>query len=50
MDAHERRALPEGWECKKLIDALLTLENGSRPKGGLVQRPDAEGVRGELKR
>lgn len=35
MDAHERRALPEGWECKKLIDALLTLENGSRPKGGV---------------
>lgn len=31
---HERRALPEGWEWKRLIDALLTLESGSRPKGG----------------
>ncbi|MDD5474082.1 MAG: restriction endonuclease subunit S [Candidatus Methanoperedens sp.] len=42
MDAHEGRALPEGWEWKRLIDVLLSLENGARPKGGVDNI--AEGV------
>ncbi len=32
---HDRRALPEGWEWKRLIDVLSSLENGARPKGGV---------------
>jgi type I restriction enzyme S subunit len=31
----ERRAMPEGWEWKRLIEVLLSLENGARPKGGV---------------
>jgi len=31
----ERRALPEEWKSKMLIDVLLSLENGTRPKGGV---------------
>jgi type I restriction enzyme S subunit len=27
--------LPEGWDRKRLIDVLLSLENGTRPKGGV---------------
>lgn len=34
-NSQEPQALPEGWECKKLIDVLLSLENGARPKGGV---------------
>jgi type I restriction enzyme, S subunit len=34
--------IPEGWEVGSLDDVLVTLESGSRPKGGID--PEARGV------
>ncbi len=35
MNSDSRLAIQEGWERKRLIDVLLALENGGRPKGGV---------------
>ena len=36
MTQADRRELPEGWRWLSLGDLLISLESGSRPKGGAV--------------